>query len=83
VWVGPERHATLTDPSEDGIEVVLADEERVVLSGEVHARFRKVEGERWIDIDRDEDPGGLRIIEPSSSARNRTDSCLSWGKTMR
>jgi hypothetical protein len=62
--VGPVRDPTFLDSPEDDVKVILAHQERVVLSREIHARFGVVERQMRAEVDSQEEPGWLRIIEP-------------------
>jgi hypothetical protein len=62
--VGPVRDPAFLDSPEDGVKVIFADQERVVLSREIDAWFGVVERQIRAEVDSQEEPGWFRIIEP-------------------
>ncbi|TNY36749.1 hypothetical protein EIO00_11885 [Thermomonospora catenispora] len=63
VGVGPEGQPSLADAGVDGVEVLLAGQERVALPGEVGGRLGVVHGDPVAQPDRDEDPHGDRVVQ--------------------
>jgi hypothetical protein len=75
--VGPVRDPVFLDSPEDGVEVILADQERVVLSRKIDARFGVIERQirpRWTAR---KEPAGTGSSSPKSSVKKYADSRLS------
>ena len=49
--IGPVRQAALADAPEDSVELVLADEKRVVLHFDVARRLNEIEGDGIVELD--------------------------------
>jgi hypothetical protein len=75
--VGPVRDPALPDSPEDGVKVILADQERVVLSRKIDARFGIVERQIRAEVDSQEGPVRYWVIKPEELGKKYADSRLS------
>src|SRR6185503_2035123 len=58
--IRPVLEPALADASEDAIELVLADQKRVVLDGDVAVRVAEIERHAVVELDDEEMAGALR-----------------------
>ena len=77
--VGPVTEPALADPRKDRIEVFLADEEGVVLGGNLAVGLVEVERDAVAEVDNEERP---ESGSSSNAARKVADFCLLRHDTM-
>ena len=82
--VGPVLEPALADAAEDGVEVVFADQERIVLRGDLAVGLVEVERDAVVELDDEERPepgrcaagrGSRRETSPTSAGRGTRRWC--------